>query len=518
MTDAQAQSHKARRSVALNAAAAVGFVVFQTATGLALYSYLIRTLGADTVGVWVALMAAGLLACMADLGLNHALIRAMPLYAKPGAAATQAEVAETLVGSVAGLTALSMGVLVLGFGLWSHWLTLAPTALSQAGNLLPFVAVGLWLNRVSDACAGALEGQQRYVLRSVVGSCACIGGLVLTVLLAGRWGMEGAGLAFVLQHAGAALANLVMLQRSTPGLRWWRPRFRKAVFAESVRYGLSVQWLVFCYLLLESGTKLTLVRAGHLSAASYFDMVFRIGRGIRGLLSSGLRVLVPRLVTELHLEGRQEYVYSASFGVAVVVALPVFALLLAGAPLLSWVLIGQVNVVFIAALALCLSPWLAYCLTDPALNNALATGRMRWALYGHLATVVLAALWAALAGPAASYLNLFAMVGVAMLAGCLVTLAGVHHAEHLAAGLLRPTASLLALAGAAAVALLGLIGPGWAGAALHGPASTAAVAAGLAYVGLLWWRHPEARRLIAMLLHIAQPRPAAAVMNSKAQA
>lgn len=482
----------------ISAGAAVVATAAQTLIGMVLYGYLIRQVGAETVGVWVSLMAAGLLACMADMGLNHVLIRQLSLAQLDGGPSPQ-ETVETLLWSVAVFTGVALIATYLAFPLWSSWLTLTPELRASAHRWLPLVLMGLWLNRVADALAGGLDGQQRFVERSAAGTGALLFGLLLTVACVPVWGMDGASAAFVAQNAVLCLANFVLLVRGTPGLRWLRPRFRLGILRDAVRYGLSVQALVLCYLLLESGVKLSLARSGNLSAVSYFDLAFRIAKGVRGLLASALRVLVPRLAPTAHTPmgpALRASAYGGSFGVLLVVALPIFAGLLAAVHAISWVMTGRDDPVFVHALVFALLPWLVYSLTDPALNLALASGRMQWALRGHLVTVALAALLGWWWHSHTTYWGLYAMVSFAMLVGCAITLIGIHRDERMPWRLLRPGATAAALVGALLVGALGVAAPNWLSVLPVVLRWCVVAAAYLAFVGLLWCLHPSARWLL----------------------
>lgn len=490
-------------SLAVNAASAVVLAGVQTIGGLVLYGYLIRTVGAEPVGVWVSLMAAGLLACMADLALNQALVRAIPLAGLARGRQGQYETIETLGLSAAVLTAVSLGLMYLSFPWWSQWLSLSDAHRQLAAQLVPWLVPGLWLNRVSDTFAGCLEGQQRFVPRGLVGISATALGLLLTWLWAPRWGMQGAAAAFAAQYLWSSAASLLLVHRSLPGLRWSRPRWRKAVFVEGVRYGLSLQGLVFCYIVLENGAKLMLVRQGFVSQVSYFDLAFRIGKGVRMLLASALRVMVPRLVAERDLAGRNHALYAGSFGLVVVVAAPLFAGLLAGADGLSRLVVGASEPAFMAAVALALGPWLFYCLTDPAINNAMATGHLRPALAGHLLTVLVAGAVVALPGVGTHFQGVFAAVTIGMLTGCLATLVLVHREDGLPWSLVDPWRNAAMVLAAVLVGLAGMFS---ASLAPHvaAPLRWACVALGVTGFSVhVWLTHPSARRMVAWLGRLA---------------
>lgn len=487
----------------LNAGAAVAAVAAQTLIGLVLYSFLIRQLGAETVGAWVSLTAVGLLACMADMGLNHALIRQLSVAIHQADQDRVGATVETLVWAVAVFAGAALGLLYLAFPLWSPWLGLPAVEHAGVERWLPFVFGGLWLNRMGDACAGGLDGQQRFVARSVAVIFALLAGLLLSLWWVPLFGMDGAAAAFVVQNALQFIANLVQLRRTTNGLSLMRPRLRVSILREAVRYGLSVQALVLCYLVLESGIKISLARSGNLAAVSYFDLAFRIGKGVRGLLASALRVLVPRLAaagSDASGQERRAAAYADAFGVLLMVALSAFVVLLAAAPLISWLVVGRVEPVFMSALAFALLPWLVYSLTDPALTVSLASARMRWPLRGHLVTLLLTAVLVALGGRHTPFVGLYAIVMFAMLSGCVVTWVGIHRDEELRWRSLHPSATAAAVLGGAAVGLFGLMAPtllaGWP---LNARVAVVVVVV-LVWLALLGWLHPAAR---AMRAHAA---------------
>lgn len=496
--DGRARSE--RRRLPLNAGAAVFATAAQTLIGMVLYAYLIRYFGAGTVGIWVSLMTAGLLACTADLGLNFALVRGLALTPHDTEGPSAHETVETLVWAVVLLTGAALIATYLAFPFWSAWLNLKADVHADAGRWLPFVLIGLWFNRIADALGGCLDGQQRFVERSLAGTAALLAGLGLSVVCVPLWGMDGLAAVFLVQNALLACANFMLLAAGLPGLCWLRPRLRLDVLRDGVRYGLSIQALVLCYLILESGIKLSLARGGNLTAVSYFDLSFRIAKGIRGLLASALRVLVPRLApTNGLIEGSalRWSLYARSFDALLVVALPTFVGLLAASHVIAWMMVGRSDPAFIEALMFALLAWLAYSLTDPALNLSLASGRMGWPLCAHLVTLALSAALVYLWGPSTSYLGFYAIVMFAMIVGCVITLAGVHHSEHMPWRLLEPGKTSQVLIGGALAGLLGVFAPvllAWLPPVLRWCAVAAAY---LSFLALLA-QHPSARWLLSL--------------------
>ncbi len=505
----------------MSAGAAFMAMAAQTVFSLATYGYLVRVVGADQVGAWVSLMAVGMLACMADLGLSHALIRQLSVALHGPHQPTRAqalETIETIVVTVAATTGIALLLVWLSFPWWSGWIS-SSAAAAPPGHWLGFVLVGLWLNRVADALAGALDGQQRFVERSLASAAALLCGLVLTVAVAPQWGMRGFAVAFVVQNTLLLLLFALLLRNLTPGLRWIRPRFRPVVLRDALRYGLSVQLLVMCFLVIESLVKLSLARTGNLAELAYFDLAFRIGKGVRALMASALRVLVPRLAPvagDADGADMRHQAYAKSFAALQLFSLPIFAASIGCAHILSVALVGRNESAFIAALAASLVAWLGYSLTDPAMNLALSSGRMRWPVLGHLLAlglVLCAVTFGGPSDPGASTSELYAQVALAMLVGCLATLVGVHGSEGAGWRLLRPMHTLAALVGAAAVGLFGLrvdsLLPMWTA-----TGRSSVVGAALAAYTLALWRLNPTGRLLWGILGAAVRRRASGAGKS----
>ena len=495
-----------QRQLLFNAVAAVVYTTAQTAVGLGVYAYLIRALGAEVVGVWVSLMAVGMIACMSDLALNQALVRLVALSRhQPSGPSSAAVTMETLLLSTAMVVGLAFTLAYISFDVWSGWLRLEHQHALLAQSLLPWMCAGLWLNRLADAAGGALEGLQWYVARCTAGTVAFLMGLTLTVLLVPHWGLLGAAMSFTIQNAFVLLVNLVLLHKAQPDVRWWRPRFRRSILTEAIRYGTSLQGMVLAYALLESGCKLLLTRHGFLAAASYFDLAFRIGKGLRGLLASALRVLVPRIVTRLHIEGHPQAIYASSFLLVTSIAIPMYTAVLASADLMSWLIVGVIDPQFSLILILACAPWLAYCFIDPALNHAMAIGRMGWAFRGHVIKVVLAGLIVLALPHQATPGVVVAAVALSMVAGCAWMLLMAHRHERLSWEALAPLATITTLVASVAVIIWSTLDTHhWS----HAQQQWHAVSRGVLLVALpacILLLHPGGQRILSVWRGLRSP-------------
>jgi O-antigen/teichoic acid export membrane protein len=216
------------------------------------------------------------------------------------------------------------------------------------------------------------------------------------VLLVPRLGVPAASLGLALQYALSGLCHLVVLRRQLPGRRWWPGPWDARLCRASLGYGLAVQGLVGTFLLIESGIKLALAQVGSLAFVSFFDLAFRIGRGLRNLLVAGNRVLVPRLAVSAC--GAQEEgvnaLYRSSAHWMLLVALTGFTAAGALGGVVSRLARGELDPVLLYVYLVVLAAWYLFTLSDSVVNVAIAAGRMGAVLGAHFAMLVLLAVGA----------------------------------------------------------------------------------------------------------------------------
>ena len=386
------------QSTARNALSASLQMAVTTGAGLFYFGYLMRSVGPEAMGSWLAWLALAMVACLADLGLRESLVRRVALARTAGDEQSVIALIDSTVVAVAALMALGLGLLLL---LAPRWLDLG-AARDTSWAVILGVAVMVWLQRVVDVHAAALEGLQRYDLvarNNVLGAVAGIATLLVAVPM---FGVRAASLGLIVQYGAAGAAHLGVLRRQVPARRWWPQNCQPKLVRQGLAYGLSVQSATGSFLLIESLTKVMLARAGALSLLAYFDLAFRIGRGLRNLLVAGNRVLVPRLASvharaaEPQADGddaaaQLRSMYVSSFQLVVLLAIPLFALAMSGASLASMLTRAQVDPAFVAAFVLTMPPWFVLCAVDPVINASMGAGAMRPIVLAHVAMLALLA-------------------------------------------------------------------------------------------------------------------------------
>lgn len=440
-------------STARNALSAAAQTAVTTAAGLFYFGFLMRSLGPEVLGGWLAWLALGMVACLADLGLRESLVRRAAVARAEGDTPRLIALIDSTVVSVA----LTMGLaLLLLMGLGPQLVHLGAAAEQTPGWIVGGVALMVWLQRVADVHAAALEGLQRYdrvARNNVVGALAGLATLLLTVRV---WGVDVASLGLIVQYLVSGLAHQRTLRELLPE-RGWRPRHaRYALAREGLGYGLSVQTAIGSFLLIESIAKVLLARADALALLSYFDLAFRIGRGLRNLLVAGNRVLVPRLAAA-HADAAEGHaqsfdaMYLRSCHLLFLLVLAVFSVALGASSLVALATRGSVEPDFILAFLLTLPVWMIFGAVDPVINASMGSGAMRLVVLAHGAMLGLLLLlvgagalalshWPGLAPHAGPATLLAVLVSVSL--PCLAMLLAYHRRQRLPLATLSPGRSL----------------------------------------------------------------------------
>jgi O-antigen/teichoic acid export membrane protein len=460
----------------LNALAASVQMAITTASGLLYFGFLIRTLGPEALGSWLAWLSLGMIACLADLGLREALVRGMAVAVASEDRRQAIALLDTTLITVAASMALALALLM---GVLPHFFDFGTAARRASTGLIVSVAGMVWLQRVADVHAAALEGLQRYALVARNNLVGVVAGLLTMVLLVPRAGVYAASLGLIVQYALSGVAHVLALRAWQPTRRAIPRRWNAVLCRQGLGYGMSLQGAVGTFLLIESGVKLALSRADALALLSFFDLAFRVGRGLRNLLAAGNRVLVPALAA-VHLRARSteslhdaalreaaerelQSVYLRSFQVMLFAALPTFALCGAASGLVSLLARGAVDPLLVSAFLSTLPAWYALTLADPAMNNQMAAGRLAPMLKAHGAMCLLlllggVPLWTMATAPAGFPVGM-ATIAVAT-ASVMLPCGWMIWAHHRSSGLPLRTLSPVRLLVATCVAMVAALMPG----------------------------------------------------------
>jgi O-antigen/teichoic acid export membrane protein len=483
-----------------NALAASSQVAVQLVVTFLLYAVLIRQLGAADVGIWLSVMAATLLACCADLGLTYALIRATAVAEAGQRRGELLDLVDTTMLSVAVGMAISLGLMLAVADWLLAFSNISPGQRAIAIELAPFAAAVTWLQRCGEVYAACLEGTLRYWTLARNWAIGYVTGFTLTLATVPFLGLRAVAYAMTVQFLLILVLNIRSSRAVIPGLRFPPVTWNRRLFGEQLRYGAAVQLIVFSFVILEVGAKLVLALMGALIFVTYFDISFRLGRSMRGLINAGSRVVVPLIAAaERGADHERERLYRLSFRAIALIAAPAFGLLAAMSGALGVAMTGRWSNGFVFTSAWLFTAWGLLALAIPAQNGCLGTGRLRWVVASHLlmlASGIGSAVVFASRGPEA----VVAALAASMALGSLIMVLSYHLTERVPFRALdwKRNGGMLAaglLSGAGGLALTSYLHDAVSIAVW--PAAVGSLAAAILLAAA--WCHPDRGRLLASL-------------------
>ena len=478
-----------------NAIASTAQTVVSAGLMFAFYRQILLAVGAEGLGVWSVVLASTGAVRIGELGLTGSAVKFAAGRRARGAGDEAARVIET--------TVLTVGVLVGALAFGGYWLldALLPAfipagGLAAARELLPYAVLSFWAAAVAGALQSGLDGCGRIDLRNAL----VFGGQVVYVGLGWAWvteaGLLGLAYAQLVQGAVLAAACWAVIRAElpeAPALPW---RWDRALFREMLGYGVQFQALGLLRMLYEPTTKALLSRFGGLEASGYYEMVSLMVMKLRALVVAAQQALTPEIAA-LEETGmvRINEVYEKAEGLNWYLCIPLFAGVVAVAPLVSHLWIGRYEEAFVVFALLLGAGWFANTLSGPAFYVLLGTGQMGGVVASHVTIGVVNAVGGVVLGRAAGAYGVAGAWALALAAGAVHLLLRLRRdrgvplrVPPLMGGLAWTAAGALAL-GAGLLALR----PGSAPVAVGVAALVAAVLA------VPVWRLPYRDRLLGFL-------------------
>lgn len=376
------------RQMTINAVLSTLKVVVSGVVFLVLYRFLIHSIGIEQLGVWSIVLATTSMAGLANLGLSGSVVKFVAKYL--------AKREERLVCGVIETSALTMGVffgLVLFvanyFAGWLLSLVVPAGSLKAALSILPFSLIALWLTLTGSTFLAGLDGCQRIDLRNLLLMGGDLVYLFLCLLLVPGYGLIGLAYSQVAQTIILLVAGWFVLKRYIRLLPLIPYRWNPELFKEMISYGLNLQMISFSQMLFDPITKALLTNFGGLAMTGLYEMASKMILAMRGLLVSATQVVVP-VVAVLQEENRDmiRKLYLDCYRLFSYIAAPLFAAVIAFAPVISNILIGQYESIFVLFVVLLSVGWFLNSLASPAYFVDVGVGELRWSTISHVVIAV----------------------------------------------------------------------------------------------------------------------------------
>lgn len=362
------------------------FIVSVTVQFLVL-RFVVTSAGVASVGIWAVLVSAAQVAGFLDFGLTGGISR---FLAKAQFFEDRREIESVLAIVVYMSVPIYLAIATLIFGAMWYFLpsVMQPDLIGTARRVLPW-STSAWffliLSITSGACLTALHFGYRK-------SQIAIAGLFIQAGLAWLWvpdhaliGLAGAQL---VNYVLVIVAGLVSLRKlagiSLLGLFRFDPDRAKEVFRFSAGMQLpSMGWALF-----ETSIRFLMSRFGGAVLTGQYEIAYRIAAQARVLFFYLAQPLGPALVAK-GLEGKAMFrdfyttVYArfSLFGVALAAGV------IATAPIVSWIMLGQVSAEYLLFAVLTAAGSAAQVWAMPSENAAVSQGVIRFNAIGTFAAV-----------------------------------------------------------------------------------------------------------------------------------
>lgn len=363
--------------LAKNATANIVQMVVSTLLVLALYKFISGKLGVDALGVWSVILASVSAARLSEFGLSASVTRFVALYLANGDRERIPELVAT-----ASIT-LVVGIALL---LPVFYLTLV-TALPYiftgnyrdvAESILPYALLSFWLSTVSGVIFSTLDGLQRMVVRSYIFMAGQVVFTFLGILLVGYFDILGLAYAQIVQGIFLVAAGCFVLGRELRDFSIFRYRFSSKILREMLGYGVNVQAGVLFMSMLDPITKAFITRYDGPASAGYFEIANQVVSRARAFITSANQAVIPHIAS---IDYRSvDFVpdfYAKNLQIVTYVALPLFGVLVSWSHILSYLILGDLNVEFIYIFLIVAAGWMVNLFSSPSYFINQGTGEVR---------------------------------------------------------------------------------------------------------------------------------------------
>ncbi len=354
-----------------------------------LYRFLYKTIGAEKLGVWSLVLATVSVANVANLGYAACVVRFVAKYLAHGEEEKASNIIQTAVIAMAVFFGLILFIVYIFASLFLSFVIPANN-IDDAIAILPYGLIAMWMMVVATVFLAGLEGRQRIDLKSVLLMLSWVLHLLLCFILVPMFDLMGVAYANLIQSFFVLTASWLTLKHFFPLLPLVPYRWKYKLYKEMVGYGANIQVISACQMINDFIIKAILTKYSGLATTGFYEMASRMVLQISRIIISANQVLVPA-IADLHEKNRDtiQKIYKDSYNMVFFIALPLFAAIVAFAPIISLVWIGHYEKTFVLYSILLSFGWFLNILAGPAFFVNLGIGELKWITYGHIITTLL---------------------------------------------------------------------------------------------------------------------------------
>jgi O-antigen/teichoic acid export membrane protein len=344
----------------------------------------------SSLGVWSLVFSALSFAKIADFGIAAGLVRYV----------ARARTGEVVIPALAYVeTALLtnfclyvlLGATIFEPARWALRGAVHGQSLEDARNLLPFAVEAYVLLNLSSVISSALIGFYRADLKSILGISSLTIQIAISWITIRAYGLIGLACAQIAQYLFVVVVGWLIIQFLHPSReRIWVPyNINKIALNEMMGFGLRLQALSLASFLYDPITKFLLSSVAGPAALGLFEAAYRLVFQARSLIIAPAQNLTPMFaaIGYDHPESLKK-LYERSTASIVMVATVGSLALIAVSPLVSYLLLKQVQLSYSVWVAILSAGWFVNIAAVPAYLMGIGTGHVRWNIVGSAVSTI----------------------------------------------------------------------------------------------------------------------------------
>jgi O-antigen/teichoic acid export membrane protein len=364
------------------------FAFFQTGISIGClflsYRILIQSQGIGALGLWSFLIAFSGIARVFDVGGGATLARFVARQDQDAGLDRRSELIHTLL-----LTSflINLGTAII-IGLFGYSLVLPTLEIAEqkdALKILPWIIAIMLISPLNAGASAAVDGLQRADLRSMSATLASIFSLLATWILVPRLGVAGFAFAQILLHLLGYIFCWWILRRAVSGMGYFPTKWRLSFVRETLSYTVKVNGIGLMGLLFEPLVKLLIGARGGTVALGIYELASRLIVQLRSLVLGAAMPLFPLFSSLMHDGLQFSILLQKAFRICLLASLAVCLLSLIGTPVMSYLVLGHVDLGLLTMGAILTWGWSLNVVALPFYLAAQASGYLFWNFISHLA-------------------------------------------------------------------------------------------------------------------------------------
>ena len=355
-----------------------------------LYKYIIVTLGLEKLGLWSLILSVTSLASLGNFGFTGSLIKfsaelsTLNEYKKINA------ILNTSIIGVSGILIILLSlVFILGYNFIGYFVDEKWVIISK--ELLFYALISLFLNIIAGLYFSILEGLNMAYLKSLSFITATIIYVVFSVIFIDIYDVIGLAYAQLIQASIFLISGILLSIIYISNFRVFYFKWHKNLMKEVFNYGMSFQVIGISQMLYDPITKAILSRYGGLDFVAIFEMASKLVIQVRGIASKVIQNVVPKIVKLSIITGDVKIfeAYKKIHNINMFLIFVSLALIIPFSNIISIILLGNSNHIFIIVLIILTLGWMINSLNIPSYIINLGRGDLKWNVIAHLTIGVL---------------------------------------------------------------------------------------------------------------------------------